>query len=112
MPKYVIVTAQGNAIAEGLSEEEAAEAILSYDGQQWEITPSWPEAGEWTLELKPLNGKWVPTEIGAYGEEYQARSEIFEEVVRVSDTALGWTAEAIEQGRWDEMNAEMERADD
>ena len=106
MPKYVIVTAQGNAIAEGLSLEDAAEAILSHDGQQWEITSSWPEADIWTLETKPLNGKWSATEIGAYGEEHQARADILEEVVRVSDTALGWTAEAIEQGRWDAMKTE------
>lgn len=101
---YTIINQQGEPVAQGLDAASAAHAILTYDSASYEIVRD----GDWVLWTKRLNGRWAPTLIGsAEDDQADAEAAIFAEVVRVADTAHGWTAEAITDEQCAEMLAEM-----
>jgi hypothetical protein len=104
---YVVVDRAGTPIAEGLTESEAAHEILTHDSAQYEIRAD--EHGEgWILWSKSLNGRWTPTIFGSWQTDRDtAEAVILAEVVRAADTFNGWTAEAIPQADWDEMQARL-----
>ena len=98
---YAVINAQGEPIAQGLTEAEAAHAILTYDGAEYEIRAD--EDGEgWILWGKSLNGPWLAYIFGSWETDRDAaEAEIMAEVVGMSDTSLGWPAEAILQADFD-----------
>lgn len=103
MTRYVVINAQGEPIAENLSEAEAAHAILTYDSADYEIRED-AEGGH-RLWARPLNGPWRSYLI--YSPEYDrhvAEAEILAEVTRTADTSQGWGAEAID---FEEMTDEV-----
>jgi hypothetical protein len=104
---YVVVDRSGEPIAEGLTEAEAAHEILTHDSAQYEIRAD--EDGEgWVLWSKSLNGRWTQCVFGSWQTDRDAaEAVILAEVVRAADTFNGWTAEAIPQDDWDEMQARL-----
>jgi hypothetical protein len=104
---YVVVDRSGEPIAEGLTEAEAAHEILTHDSAQYEIRKHPVNAG-WSLWGKSLNGAFSLWLVASWeAEQDAAEVEILAEVVRIADTSLGWTAEAIPQDDWDEMQARL-----
>ena len=104
---YVVVDRSGTPIAEGLTEAEAAHEILTHDSARYEIRAD--EDGEgWILWGKTLYSPWLASIFGSWATDRDAaEAEIMAEVVGMSDTALGWTAEAIPQDDWDAMQARL-----
>ena len=100
---YAVINAQGEPIAQGLTEAEAAHEILTHDSAQYEIRAD--DDGEgWVLWGKSLNGPWTAYVFGSWqADRDAAEAEILAEVVRAADTANGWTAEAIPQADFDAM---------
>jgi hypothetical protein len=104
---YAVINAQGEPIAEGLTEAEAAHAILTYDGGGYEIRSD-PDGEGWILWGKSLNGPWIAYIFGSWETDRDdAEAEIMAEVVGMSDTAARWPAEAIPQDDWDAMQAQL-----
>jgi hypothetical protein len=104
---YVVVDRAGTPLAEGLTEAEAAHEILTHDSARYEIRAD--EDGEgWILWSKSLNGRWTQCVFGSWQTDRDAaEAVILAEVVRAADTFNGWTAEAIPQAEWDEMQARL-----
>ncbi len=106
---YVVVDRAGTPLAEGLTETEAAHEILTHDGEQYEIRAD--EDGEgWVLWTRhqTANRPWTQTIFGSWQTDRDtAEAVILAEVVRAADTFNGWTAEAIPQADWDEMQARL-----
>lgn len=102
---YAVIDAQGEPIAEGLTEAEAGHAILRYDSAQYELRPDADGEG-WILctRHQTANRPWTRTFFGSWeADRDAAEAEILAEVVRAADTANGWTAEAIPQADFDAM---------
>lgn len=100
---YAVIDAQGEPIAQGLTLAEAGHAILTHDGAQYELRPDADGEG-WILWGKSLNGLWTAYIFGSWQtDRVAAEAEIMLAVVRKSDTALGWPAEAIPQADFDAM---------
>lgn len=109
---YVVINRAGEPIAEGLTEAEAAHEILTYDGEEYDIrADAYDEGGSlWTLWTRhqTANRHWTPTILGSWQTDRDAaEAVILAEVVRAADTFNGWTAEAIPQDDWDEMQARL-----
>jgi hypothetical protein len=109
---YVVVDRAGEPIAEGLTESEAAHEILTYDSARYEIRAD--DDGEgWILWSKSLNGRWTPTIFGSWQtDRAAAEAVILAKVVRAAATFKGWTAEAVPQAEWDEMQARLAEEND
>ena len=102
---YAVVDQSGELIARDLTTNEAAHAILTVDGQEYEIRNNGADGDYWTLweRQQVANKPWTATLIGTYGAEPDARAEIFAHVVKEADGGRWWKAEAIPQAVYDEM---------
>jgi hypothetical protein len=106
---YAVVDRAGEPIAEGLTEAEAAHEILTYDGAQYELRAD--DDGEgWILWTRhqTANRHWTPTIFGSWQTDRDAaEAVILAEVVRAADTFNGWTAGAVPQAEWGEMQTRL-----
>jgi hypothetical protein len=104
---YAVINQTGEPIAEGLTEAEAAHEILTHDSARYEIRADRDGEG-WILWGKELNGPWTASIFGSWlPDRDAAEAVILAEVVRAADTFNGWTAEAIPQADWDEMQTRL-----
>jgi hypothetical protein len=100
---YAVINAQGEPIAQGLTVAEAGHAILTHDGGGYTVRLD-PDGEGWILWGKRLNGQWHAYIFGSWQTDRgAAEAEIMADVVRASDTARGWPAEAIPQADFDAM---------
>ena len=100
---YAVIDAQGEPIAQGLTEAEAAHTILTYDGAQYELRPDADGEG-WILWVRRLNGNWTPSIFKSWEADFDAaEAKILAAVARAAYAAKGWTAEAIPQADFDAM---------
>jgi hypothetical protein len=100
---YAVIDAQGEPIAQGLTEAEAGHAILTYDGAQYELRPDADGEG-WILWGRSRNGPWTPSIYGSWQTDRDAaEAEILALIARAADTANRWPAEAIPQADFDAM---------
>ena len=104
---YVVIRQDGEPIAEGLTEAEAAHEILTYDSEQYEIRADRDGEG-WILWGKSLNGPWTASIFGSWETDRDAaEAEILAEVVRAADVGNHWKAEALPQADWDAMQGQL-----
>ena len=88
MDKFTVISGSGVVQAEGLSADEAAVQVLTYDGHNYEIRPD-ADGGFWLWHTQRGGGGNVPmvrTLIYSAAEtEDEAQDEIFAEVLTKAD---------------------------
>jgi transglutaminase-like putative cysteine protease len=112
---YTITRSSGEVLDRGLTAEQAAIEIMSYDGHEFEIRPE-PDRGFrlWTSEYSrnsTLGGRPLTESVifSLAANEADARAEIYAEVIAHADWFKGQDAYTDEA--YDAMLAEIE-ADD